>query len=96
MFSHYFFVSNSNFTKERRIYEHIWTYFVYNYIYLCVYIYLYILLYEKFFTGILSPCEILKRFLVSWTQGLYNTYFDCNYENKCVNKKRRQNKVFMK
>jgi len=52
MFSHYIiiiiFVSNSNFTKERRIYEHICTYFVYNYI--CLYIYLYIFLYEKFFS----------------------------------------------
>jgi len=40
---------NSNFTKERRMHEHLWTYFVYIIIY--VYIYLYISLYEKFFTG---------------------------------------------
>jgi len=39
-----FFVPNSNFTKERRIYEHIPTYLVYNYI--CLYIFLY----ENFFT----------------------------------------------
>jgi len=36
----FFFLSNSNFTKERRIYEHIWTYFVYNYIYLYMFIYI--------------------------------------------------------
>jgi len=23
---------NSNFTKERKMYEHVWTYFIYNYI----------------------------------------------------------------
>jgi len=49
----FFLVSNSNFTKERRIDEHIWTHFVHKYIYLYifiyVYIYLYIFLYEKFF-----------------------------------------------
>jgi len=25
----------SNFTKERRMYEYVWTHFIYNYIYLC-------------------------------------------------------------
>jgi len=40
------FVSNNNFTKERRIYEHLWTYFLYNYIrlYMFTYIYIYILI----------------------------------------------------
>jgi len=42
MFFIIFFVSNSNFTKKRRIYEHIWTYFVYNYICLYIFIYSYV------------------------------------------------------
>jgi len=46
MFSHYyyyyfFFFSNSNFTKKKRICEHIWTYFVYNHIRLYMFIYMY-------------------------------------------------------
>jgi len=46
MFSHYYYFSchrsNSNFTKERRIYKHIWTYFVYNYVCSCTFIYIFI------------------------------------------------------
>jgi len=51
----FFLVSNSNFTKER-IYEHIWTYFIYiiyiyiyNYIRLNMFIYIYIYSYMKNF-----------------------------------------------
>jgi len=48
-----FLVSNTNFIKRRRIYEHIWTYFVYNYIFLYTFIYIYIDSY-------------MKNFLPSW------------------------------
>jgi len=41
MFSHYYFsYIKHNLTKERRIYKHVWTYFVYNYI--CLYIFIHI------------------------------------------------------
>jgi len=53
IFSHYYYffscIKQCNFTKERKIYEHIWTYFVYNYIRLYIFIYLYICSYMKNF-----------------------------------------------
>ena len=45
----------SNFTKERRMYEHIWTYIsyiiihIYEYLYLFMYTYLYIFMHDNFF-----------------------------------------------
>jgi len=39
MFSNYYYYFSciSNFTKKRRLYKHIWTYFIY----ICLYIFLY-------------------------------------------------------
>jgi len=47
LFSNFFLISNSNFTKEKRIDKHGHIFYISIY----VYIYLYIFLYEKFVTG---------------------------------------------
>jgi len=72
MFSIFFLVS-SNFTKKRKIYKHIWTYFIYIsmyviYVYICSYIYIHIFLYKKVFTGNIFNA---RDFAILYKQILY-------------------------
>jgi len=61
-----FTVTISNFTKERRIYEHILYIIIYVYICLCIFIFLY----KKFFTGCYFKCYLNEKYFKS----LYSQY----------------------